>query len=104
MLAHSAYAAARGLRGFGQMTGMGLWLRCRNLMGMSVGRFGCRAMGRLPMSGLRLVLIASLPILLPMGGLMRFGSVVPVSPAMLLAMRLGSPVGASVRSAALMAV
>lgn len=56
------------------------------------------------MSGLRLVLIASLLILLLMGGLMRFGSVVPVAPAMLLALRLGPPVGASVRSAALMAV
>jgi hypothetical protein len=108
MLAHAAYATARVLRGFGRrpMTGMGLRLWCWSLMrmvGMGVGCLWRGTVGWLPISGLRLVLIASLLILLLMGGLVRFGSV-PVAAAMLLALRVGSSVGAGVRSAALMAV
>ena len=45
------------------------------------------------MSGLRLVLIASLLILLRMGRLARFGSIVAVSPTKLLGLRLVPSVG-----------
>jgi len=53
MLAHAAYAATRRLRGLGRrpMAGMGLRLRRRRWMGMSMRRFWRWALGWLRVSG-----------------------------------------------------
>jgi hypothetical protein len=67
---------------------------------MSGSCFGCRAVGWLPMNGLRLVVILSLLIFLRVGRV----TLVPFTAPMILALGLGACLWARMPAAALVAI